>query len=521
MEKRNFFVCVSVAIIISFTLSACQKTPEDDAVINKREGLAETFTNKASDKEKLQELGVPEKWKEKYGENTDMVTIESDVKIELPHIKNTPVWEMREKKMSNEELTQLVDYFSKSEKIYQEPEMTTADLSELRRKIENEEGQYGNPIFLRPREVQEKTLYLQRVDDLIAKAKETEGERIYLSPKFTKVSQSQEEYIKRGNDDGTIRTENNRFAGIIEGGENQGAKIFAIQKNNKAGSTSNFFFQRGTEFDDDYGEGMEYIRETADQLEMLDSEWMKKAESMKAVVENIKESSGFSKEEAEEKGELMLSQLNTPEMVLENSEPTVWSTENKDMWEVDWSRGEAGYMLYYYRGVEGIPAYWANGISYDTPEQTYSPPFGQECIEMLVTATGIKQMSWYNMSERVKIVAKDTKLLSFDEIKTRAFQHLKYTIVKTTTDSDVKSSSLKVPFFISDVRFRYAYIPAQEELENAWLVPVWVFVANSKYVESQNGQVFETEKPTDEFLINALDGSYVDANADHVVKMTR
>lgn len=79
----------------------------------------------------------------------------------------------------------------------------------------------------------------------------------------------------------------------------------------------------------------------------------------------------------------------------------------------------------------------------------------------------------------------------------------------------------EVPFVISEVHFRYAYIPAREEPENAWLVPVWVFTANSKYVESQNGQVFETENPEDEFLINALDGSYVDANAEQVVKMTR
>ncbi|HAX51507.1 DUF6034 family protein [Muricomes intestini] len=519
MQKTNFGV--SAAVIISLGLSACQKTPENDAVINKKEGLAERFIEKGSDNVKLQKLGAPEEWKEKYGENTDMVTIETDVKIELPHIKNTPVWEMKEKKISNEELVQLADYFSEGEKIYQEPEMTTADLTELKRKIENKEGKYGNPIFLRPGEAQEKTLYLQRVDDLIAKAKETESEKIYLSPKFIKVVQSQEEYIRRGKDDRTIRTEKNRFAGIIENGENQGAKILAVQKNDKAGSTSNFFFQKGTEFDDYNGDYMDSIREAADQMKMQDSEWMKKAESVKAVVENIKKSSRFSKEEAGEKAKLMFRQINAPKMVLEDFEPTVWSPENKDMWEVDWSTGEAGYRLYYYRGIEGIPAYWANGITYDTPEQTYSPPFGQECIEVLVTETGIKQVDWYNMSEKVKTVAENTKLLSFDEIKTRAFQHLKYTIVKTTTDQDVKSSSLKVPFVISDVRFRYAYIPAQETLENAWLVPVWVFVANSKYVESQNGQVFETEKPTDEFLINALDGSYIDANAYDVVRMTR
>lgn len=202
MQKTNFLV--SAAVIISLGLSACQKTPENDAVINKKEGLAERFIEKGSDNVKLQKLGAPEEWKEKYGENTDMVTIETDVKIELPHIKNTPVWEMKEKKISNEELVQLADYFSEGEKIYQEPEMTTADLTELKRKIENKEGKYGNPIFLRPGEAQEKTLYLQRVDDLIAKAKETESEKIYLSPKFIKVVQSQEEYIRRGKDDRTI-----------------------------------------------------------------------------------------------------------------------------------------------------------------------------------------------------------------------------------------------------------------------------------------------------------------------------
>ena len=64
--------------------------------------------------------------------------------MNIPEIYNTPVYAYEMKKLSNQELQRLCDYFSEGNQIYRYPKMSKNELKKEQEKIENFQGRWAN-----------------------------------------------------------------------------------------------------------------------------------------------------------------------------------------------------------------------------------------------------------------------------------------------------------------------------------------------------------------------------------------
>ena len=134
----------------------------------------------------------------------------------------------------------------------------------------------------------------------------------------------------------------------------------------------------------------------------------------------------------------------------------------------------------------------------ETTDDMYSPPFPVETITITVTESGVKGFVWEGMMEEAKTVTENTELLSFEKIQKKLADQVFYRYSSyEQPDSDTTLSR----YTVTDAVLGYAYIPAYENPENAWLVPVWYFTVS----EGRDGVDWQNIY----YLVNALDGRVI------------
>ena len=122
MKKQIVIMC-----ILLFSLSACQPTPKEAAVVDKSEGIAEESIIPVDDNTP-KNLNVPKQWKEVIERSDGFIRIEADYEMNIPEVYNTPIYSYKVSILSEERLKELCDYFAEGNRYYQIQKMTKDEL---------------------------------------------------------------------------------------------------------------------------------------------------------------------------------------------------------------------------------------------------------------------------------------------------------------------------------------------------------------------------------------------------------
>ena len=134
MNKR-IIITMCITSFILTNLAACVKTPEEKIVTDKKKGsISENIIPASKDPKKLE---IPKHWTDTIEKSDGFITIHADYEMNIPEIYNTPVYAYEMKKLSNQELGSLCNYFSEGNKIYRYPKMSKDELKKEQEKIQN------------------------------------------------------------------------------------------------------------------------------------------------------------------------------------------------------------------------------------------------------------------------------------------------------------------------------------------------------------------------------------------------
>ena len=140
MNKR-IIITMCITSFILTNLTACVKTPEEKIVTDKKKGsISENIIPASKDPKKLE---IPKHWTDTIEKSDGFITIHADYEMNIPEIYNTPVYAYEMKKLSNQELGRLCNYFSEGNKIYRYPKMSKDELKKEQEKIQNFEGRWA------------------------------------------------------------------------------------------------------------------------------------------------------------------------------------------------------------------------------------------------------------------------------------------------------------------------------------------------------------------------------------------
>lgn len=502
--KIFFLFCLMFQLLI--ILTSCRPTPDIPPVINRSGGIpANTLIEPLADGQ-VKVIDAPIYWNETLERGSGKISIEADLNIKLPEVQNTPIIELAQKNFGEERLGKLISYFAGKHKLYRKPPMTKTELTKHLSRMESKEGKYGSP---------DAAFYLSmnqnNLRSLIKLAPESvDATREYINPQFTYPVQTEYSYMRGGEDKNKIKSEKNSFYALVETGQAAEAFIQATSLNKKAGTTGNFTYSRGSSFDETDVASKKEGLERYEQKDVSDNEWL---ESYRIYVESLQEMLGrssISKDRAITEATKTLNSLGITELELFSVNKALWVSQS-DIWDemdVDWSVAKTGYTLTYCRTVGNLAAYqqMSGTIIENLPETVYAPPFFQEILTITITEDGIQKFTWENMAQIEKVIAENTKLLPFAEIKERLADHMLYLSVAVDEANNIDSMAFTERYVVREVQLRTTYSDAYNAPDRAWLVPVWVFEMDW-YLTSKGKEEILREPQT--VMINAIDGGYI------------
>lgn len=126
---------------------------------------------------------------------------------------------------------------------------------------------------------------------------------------------------------------------------------------------------------------------------------------------------------------------------------------------------------------------------------------------MIVTKEGIQLFEWTDISKKTDVIAENTKLLTFDEIKEKLADHLLYAQIANL--GGISPEGFANIYTVKNVQLRAANINAYNKPKRSWLVPVWVFDVEGK-MQHKTGKEITTENIGPETVVlNAIDGGFI------------
>ena len=140
MKRKMWTVMV---IVVSCLLTGCQPTPKENAVVRKAEGLNEAVIAEPMKDGETRMTDIPKHWQMEELKNNDRMMVSADLDLEEKEIGNLPVIEMKNHKLTEEELKELADYFTDGETLYVPQPYTKDTYANVISRIENKEGIYA------------------------------------------------------------------------------------------------------------------------------------------------------------------------------------------------------------------------------------------------------------------------------------------------------------------------------------------------------------------------------------------
>lgn len=502
--KKGVIMAV-IVLMAGVGLVACVKTPDEKVVVDKSEGLAKEAIIPKDDKTP-KDLGIPGHWKETINKHDGFVILKADYKMKIPDIYNTPVYSYKRIHMTDSLLSELCDYFSHGDKLYEESAMTKSELNEEKDKLLNYKGRwqrYANALS------RSTALAMQgKLDELIEKAPENKAERKYIDARLMAPYQTEREYVKgfwhrKAYYAWYHETEEKiGFTARVDKGREINPIIRAVNYDDKVGSTTGFVFSQGT-FVDEKNLEEDCINQDAYELRMEEYLTYLTNEMSQTVDET------FSEEDALGEVEQIMKDLSIKELVVTDCVKAIGTADSEgwgdlDNEELPLSAGYSIYLAPKAGGLVGYPFPWIY-LYNELPETMYAPTFLTERLNIIVTKEGVQKFEWVDMSQKKDTIAENTRLLPFDKIKDRLADHLFYVEMYNLGETEGYSISYEV----KDVQLRMANINAYEDPLAAWFVPVWVFELEHSLSYQTADQLLEQKPKPQTVVLNAIDGGYV------------
>ena len=505
--------CVGIGIAC-LVLTGCQKTPEESAVVSKADGLSENVIAKPLEAGETRKMDIPAHWKMEELRNKDRMLLQVDLDLEEKQLGNLPVIETKNHVLTEEELKELVEYFTEGEKLYECQPYTKDVYEEVISRIENGEGMYAASYHW--------------LDQL--KIKQSIESGMELAPKKSAEQEKKKiEFTTRFVDEGYEKAVMERIGTALEDfdmyenreekvwfeadaggvGAERKARIKAETYDATVGNSSSFSWTTGLgsypyqEFDSIrmfYTYQMENTF-TPQMLERLD------------LFEELYANSTFNKTAGAAQAEQVIKELGISDMSLSLEEQVLWFPQNSytegsdsigetdDLWWMaDPAVTECGYRYTFSREIGGLNVMVGNTAVIETTEEMYSPPFPAETITITVTESGVKSFVWEGMSEEVKLITENTELLPFEKIQERLADQIFYWYSGCTAGQP-EDDPTQFQYRVTDAKMGYTYITAYKNPEHAWLVPAWSFTA----IEGKGGEDIQYLT----YIIEALEGCVI------------
>lgn len=402
--------------LVCLFFSGCRPTPEIPPVVNRSEGGIQNSIIEPEKEGELKEISAPAVWNETIDKGEGRVLIQAEnTEVVVPEVQNTPVVEVEAMDFDTALLERMVAFFFGNSKIYKRPQMTKTELEYYRDKIENREGVYGNP-----QESAWISMELSNINELIEEAPET-VEKEYIYPEFTCAQTSEYRYVRAGEKEERAEKKDHFYAVA----EDTGAQIEAGRKED--GSGENFFYYRNGDYlDSGYLESVKSDIETLKEKSNLDQEWFSSYEIFAGNLEQRLKENTLDQEKIKHAADMILKDLGITELSAVDVRPCVWSEKSLqwDKMEIDWETAKDALVIEYARTSGGLSSklpdsaafyYYEDGL----PEKTYAPAFLPESLIMVFTENGLQIFEWDHMAKMVRVIADNTKLLPFEEIKER------------------------------------------------------------------------------------------------------
>ena len=502
-KKRFILFCACLGICVSSV--ACQKTPEESAIVNKSDGLNQSAIAQKLQAGEERKTDIPQHWKVNEKKSNDRVLISADLKLETMSLGNLPVIEVKNHKLTKSELSKLVTYFTGEEELYVSQNPTKEFYQEVLARIENGEGAYGDSIMLTS-----VGSFKEDLKNIIEQAPDQASVEKKTTIDFGKETKdlAYKSFEKLGgiSSEETEKQYDIYFSADV--GEEREASIQAETYQSELHNYSKFSWEKGSEVI-----ALNFVQSTistndfAQQNQVGDTEYIKKFSKILNAFRNQIESISIDETKELHTAEKVIGDLKIQDMTLSSSQKALWFPKGMcpDMnevllsddifWQAELENAEVGYQFVFSKEIEGVKIQKSK-TSYVEQQNLYSPPFPVETITIMVTESGVKGFSWNGMSEEEKQIAENTNLLAFDKIQQQLVDQIMY---KYSAKGQPANDTTTFQYDIIEAKLIYTYITAYTNPENAWLVPAWFFVVDGKERELQNWY----------FTINALDGGVI------------
>lgn len=142
--KRGYPLAILVLFAACMgTLTGCQDTPEESAVVSKAEGLSEELIAEPLAEGESQRIELPDRWEETKKWNKDRWIFHTDLKLESVETGNLPIVEIEQYPMTQEELEKLTKYFADGQELYLPRPVSREECENKLNRIQNMEGVYS------------------------------------------------------------------------------------------------------------------------------------------------------------------------------------------------------------------------------------------------------------------------------------------------------------------------------------------------------------------------------------------
>ena len=508
-QKQSFF-CLLLAISFSF-VSACKPSPEIPPMVNRADGLPEGVVIESATEGETKFIDAPEKWVESIDLAIGNTRLNANVDIQYPEISNSPILEFQQVAYSDAQLKTVIQYFLGNCNLYKMSPLSKTNIKAIYDDVENAVGLFNSPSMYNNRKTAMSNLKELMEQSSVPTERQT-VKAAYTYPDPEKDANLWYEIIGYQEED-TIQSDN-MFQAYADTGELFSARIKSTKYDTKVGSTSCINIQNGVFYTEDdlsniktdYDIYWSMKGTTLENMFAFNERWFTDESSWMENYSDFIDEIPLDITWAQSLAKQSLQDLSIDGFGLEKCVRGIrFMTDDNLLHQInkgrlDFSTAERGYEFIFYKENAGLLACGlANGYYKLTdPDGNVpnAPPFFVESVRIFITKDGVQKFQWENAAEQVRVVAENTKLLSFEEIKKGFINHINYNAYKGGFRIEVKS-----------VELRLAYTSAFNTPINAWLIPVWVFTVDWYCTSDSSGIEYFLRR--EECQFSALDGGYV------------
>ena len=482
-KGRIVAICIAVLILAMSVLTACQPTPEEAVVVNKKADLVEDVLaavdeggEKALDEDK--EI-IAEQIKQVNGHMDmvitpgDSVTIQVDADIVAPAYDQIPLVRVRPENLSAEKFETFADYLTGGLPLY----------------VETWDGETGNSDS-----VEELTAQLSLIKSYLANDDLPKPEQNAWERRAEQMQEALKSAISEADEqpyDGTpIPAEDNRTFSSITSlkcymGKAKAATLSLMQSFEGNDTQMMFFNSDGVS---GYNMHEPYAGVDAPRIEMTYEE--AKAKVMDFVHAMDGEDSNLVIYDSS-----IAYQIGTlPNYTMETS-----------------PQGYAFHFARCYNGVAVKPVDYLWGFSESID---YSKQVSPEMMRVTIDDSGIVDAIWSDYKVYIEDVAGDVPLMEFDAVQDIFEDYCRYKFAWTyRNDALVGDTTPDVTLNVKRIELNVMVIPEKDDLDSYITVPVWDFIADMTLEGdgmTQEGIADEGQQNVSILTINAINGTVID-----------